>query len=170
MKLNIIFYIISIFLVACAKDDIINIEPIKPIEIILTDTSNIKTGRYRGEMWLYLPDRDTIYNFSYREIYRDKKGYLIMRWWSHPDTTSKMKDADTLKYKMTYDNTNTSCGIQRSIYIYMSKSYMNEDTLIEFGTVEHKFYYQYNMIKHIFGHWSSESIYVDKLTPMKPKP
>lgn len=115
------------------------------------------------------PDRDTICMSSYREVYRDDKGYLVMRWWSFPDTTTRIKNTDTLKYRMVYDNTNTSCGIQRSVYYYHARSYMAGDTLIESGTVEHRYYYEGRMVKHLFGDWRSEARYVDRLTPMKPR-
>lgn len=163
------YYLILMLMCACAKEgDLIAEEPIPHI-IVAGGTVTIKTGRYSGEMWMYLPDRDTICVHAYREIYRDDKGYLVMRWWSFPDTATRTKDSDTLHYRMVYDNTNTSCGIQRSVYYYQVKSYMSGDKLIESGTVEHRYYYEGRMVKHLFGEWAAELKYVDHLTPMKPR-
>lgn len=164
-----IFVILLIGITACEKDMVSGIEPVPEIVIESPDTVSIKTGRYSGEMWMYLPDRDTICMSGYREVYRDDKGYLVMRWWSFPDTTTRIKNTDTLKYRMVYDNTNTSCGIQRSVYYYHARSYMAGDTLIESGTVEHRYYYEGRMVKRLFGDWRSEARYVDRLTPMKPR-
>lgn len=173
LKFSDVIYLIILFMIcfiSCEKEYLdIKLEEQSEITIIQEDTFSIKTGRYSGEMWMWLPDRDTIEMTSYREIYRDNKGYLIMRWWSFPDTTSKMKDIDTLNYKMVYDNTNTSCGKQRKIYTYKVKSYMSRDSLIENGTVNHKFYYEDRLIKNIDGTFKSKSKYVDRLTPQKPK-
>lgn len=163
------YYLILMLMCACAKEGYLIVEEPIPQITSTEDTARIKTGRYSGEMWMYLPDRDTICMSSYREVYRDDKGYLVMRWWSFPDTTTRIKNTDTLKYRMVYDNTNTSCGIQRSVYYYHARSYMAGDTLIESGTVEHRYYYEGRMVKHLFGDWRSEARYVDRLTPMKPR-
>jgi len=68
---------------------------------------------------------------------------------------------------MTYDRTNTSCGLQRSIYDYSVTTIRKGDSVFESGAVRYRWYYEGNLIKDLQGTFTVKLKYIDKLTPNK---
>jgi len=160
-------------LLMCLSFTSCEVESIDPVAVIQPhpfqsqrDTATFKTGRYSGESRLIIPGQVDITNPAYLELFQCENLYVV-RWWTSPDTVSLAAITDTLRYVMTYDRTNTSCGLQRSIYDCSVTTIRKGDSVFESGAVRYRWYYEGNLIKDLPGSFTVKLKYIDKLTPNK---
>jgi len=157
--------IFACLILASCVDEPVEPEPRKGTPFQSTrDTSTYKTGRYYGTMHLQIPGQVDVVNVAYREIFQYQSSY-VMRWWSAPDTTSLAAIADTLRYTMTHDVTNTSCGVQRFVYDYTVTTTRHYDSIFEHGSVRYRFYFNGALLKDLPGEFTAKLKFVDGLTP-----
>ncbi len=154
-----LFVVFCACLMSCTKDSEI-VPEIAPkrhgrATWLTKDVRTPKQGIYEGQGSVILHSDSALINKAFRTIRYTSDSTVTIQWWSNPDTAILVDVADTLRYVYTSDQTNTSCGEQRTIYDYTSTGFVRNDTLFESGTVRYRWYYYGQLRKELNGTWES---------------
>jgi hypothetical protein len=120
------------------------------------DVRTPKEGEWQGENTFDLPNVASKTMPAWRRIQYLNDSLFKVQWYSHPDTFDLVTPCDTMRYEMVFDQTNTTCGIQRTIWQWNVTAFMVGDTLCESGTIYYQFYYYGILRKESIGSWSSK--------------
>lgn len=162
MKKFISAWLILLCLAACEKPEDVDPLPAKPERFMRyyrseKDTRTPRPGKWSGQNTYDLPGvaSTTIPAWRLIRYLNNSDSLFELHWYSSPDSFTFVQPADTMRYTIVFDETNTSCGVQRTVWEWESTAYFRNDTMVEHGTVNYRWYYYGELRKQSRGTWQS---------------
>ena len=141
--------IISIFaLIGCAKEQQPEPVQLKTHQFTLK-SDKLESGIYPGYRWISIPCAFEVEGTCTQTLTVDGDSLTIQ--WCNETAPAKCLLSDTINYLITYDFTSYGCGTQRTVINYTMTGIFRNDSLIQTGLINYRYFYNGQLTKHCSG-------------------
>ena len=141
--------IISIFaLIGCAKEQQPEPVQLKTHQFTLK-SDKLESGIYPGYRWIDIPCAFTVDGSCTQTLTVDGDSLTVK--WCNETAPVKCLLSDTINYTITYDYTSDGCGNQRTVINYTMTGTFRNDSLIQTGQINYRYFYNGKLTKQCSG-------------------
>lgn len=144
---NIILIIIIFAMIGCSKEQT-QPDQTKSDQFTLK-YNKLESGIYLGYRWISIPCAFTTESACTQTLTVDGDSITIQ--WCNETVPARCLLSDTINYLITYDFTSYGCGTQRTVIDYTMTGVFRNDSLIQTGLINYRYFYNWQLSKQCSG-------------------